>query len=309
MPSLLRPLAIGLLLALATRTLGSEGAAPGEGSGGRSCLGEGRAKLLLGEGLYGQTNPLGLENQLQLGLCAPLIRTPGLLYDYTNVQVGLVADVSPVYAMPGAFLSIAPLSLLELRWEVEAVREWPIGRDGSGYFPLASADASFRHLPADQARSAHGLSAAFTGTLQAELEVAPRWALVAVDSAAYAWWQLGSAPFYYNARYDLVMARRDWVGKNLALLLLGREVSERIKVRAGAIDDLTWVASSGYRANVLGGLVAAVLSRWPGERSETQPFVRVGVYTDHAFRKGQLQLLAGAAMTFDVTPGRTARTP
>jgi hypothetical protein len=309
MPTRLRKPCLALVLVLtlagrAGRADGAEAPAADDAPTGKNCLGEGRTRLLVAEGIYAQSNPLGAENQLQLGLCTPLVREPGVLFDYTNAQFGAVLNVAPVYAMPGAFVSVAPLSILELRAEAEAVRNWTIGMDNAGYFPRTSANEQFRDLPAALARPASGYTAAFTATLQAEIELAPRSTLVAVDSGTYAYWHLGDAEYYYHPRYDLVMRRDDWLGRNTAVLLVGRELSKGLVVRAGLTDELTWVASSGYRQNILAGILMAVISRWPGEASETQPFIRIGGYTEHAFRSG-VQVLGGIATTFDAMPART----
>jgi hypothetical protein len=298
---------LGLLLAVAAPARAAEAAPPSEPAGGKHCLGETRTKLLLSEGLYAQTSPLGVEDILQLGVCTPLIRTPGALFDYTNLQAGAVVHLSPVYAMPGLFVSVAPLSVLELRADVESVRTWTIGMDAAGYFPLASAGEQFKDPPAARARAVSGYNATFTGTLQLEVDLAERWTLAAVDSLSYAHWHLGAAPFYYNPQYNLPMARSDWIGRNMAILLVGHTLSDRFKLQAGVTDELTWVATSGARANILAALLTGVISRWPGEGRETQPFLRVGGYTEHAFRKGELQVLGGIGVTFDVTPGRPPR--
>lgn len=267
---------------------------------GKHCFGEARPKWLAATTLVGQVNPLGLELQLQAGRCHPLVTVPGPLFDYTNLQYGVAAYLSPVYAMPGAFVSIAPLSVLELRAEVEHVEEWTIGMDGSGYFPLDRYDAPVQTLPAANARAARGDTVNFTATLQAELPLAAGWSLLAVDSASWQHWRLGDAPFYYHVRYDLVLGRRDWLLKNTALVLLNHDLSDRFKVRLGVTEDDTWVRGSGYHQSLLGLLATGVISRWPSSRSELQPFLRIGGYTAHEQRQGELQLLAGVSVAFEL---------
>jgi hypothetical protein len=298
-------LAVALLLAAAPAARAADDlqAAPGTtASTGKHCFGEARPKWLASTTLAGQVNPLGLELQLQAGHCLPLVTTPGELFDYTNFQYGLAAYLSPVYAMPGAFVSIAPLSVIELRAEAQYIQQWPIGLDASGYFPLTGYGAPLKSLPAANARPAHGYTANFTANLQVEVPLAERWSLLAVNSASYQLWRLGDAAYYYNVRYDLAMARRDWILRETALVLVNHDLSDRLKVRFGVTDDLSWVNGSGHHQNLLGALVTGVISRWPGPRSETQPFLRVAVYTRHADRQDELQLLAGVGVTFDLSP-------
>ena len=281
----------------------ARGDEPAEGAPGRNCLGEPRTRLLLVEGLYLQSAPTGVENQLQAGVCTPLVRKPGELFDYSNAQAGALLYLSPVYAMPGVFASVAPLSILELRVDAQGVWVWPIGVDAAGYFPLPGPGAPIDVLPAAQAQHANGVAITFTGTLQAEVEIAKGWTVAAVDSLAYGWWRVGNAAYYYNPRIDLDMARTDEVGRNMAVLVAGHPLSPGVKLQAGVTDELTWVASAGSRQNIVAGLVAAVFSHWPGPRSETQAFLRVGAYTDHPFRTGELQILGGVSATFDVGGG------
>ena len=58
---------------------------------------------------------------------------------------------------------------------------------------------------------------------------------------------------------------------------------------------------SGYHQNLLGALVTGVITGWPGPRSETQPFLRIAGYTHHKERQGELQLLAGVGVTWDIS--------
>jgi hypothetical protein len=300
-------LATALLLACLPAAGGAEDlmASPGTlASVGKQCFGENRRKWVAATTLVGAIAPRGLEAQLQLGRCLPLITAPGDLFDYTNFQYGLTGYLSPVYAMPGAFVSIAPLSVIELRAEAEYIRQWPIGLDAAGYFPMAGYGSPWKVLPAAEARQASGYTVNFTGNLQAEVSLADRWSLLALNTASWQLWQLGDAPYYYNARNDFLMARREWMLREMALVLVNHDLTDRLKLRAGLTDDLSWVRGSGYVQNVVGALLTGVISGWPGPHSETQPFLRVGGYTAHAYRKGQLNLLVGVGTTFDLSIGR-----
>jgi hypothetical protein len=270
-------------------------------SAGRHCQGESRPRWLATTTLVGALNPRGLELQLEVGHCQPLITRPGLLFDHTNFQVGLMAGLAPVYAMPGVFLSVAPLSVLELRAEAQYVQEWTIGLDGAGYFPLSGYDADWSTLPAAEARPAHGYVANLLARLRGELPLGASWSLLAVNTTSFQFWQLGDAPYYYNTRYDLPMARREWLLRDVALLLASHPLSDRVKLRVGAVDDFSRVTGSGYRQNVLAGLLAAVFSGWPGPRDETLAFLRLGGYTAHAYLRGELQLYAGVGVTWDLS--------
>jgi hypothetical protein len=278
----------------------SQGALPGEG---KHCFGEARPRWLATTTLVGALNPRGLEVQLEAGRCLPLITAPGRLFDYTNLQFGLLANLAPVYAMPGAFVSIAPLSVVELRAEVAGVAQWPIGLDGAGYFPMSSAEAAWSNLPASSGVAAQGSLVNLIGTLRFELPLTSRWSLLAANKASFQRWQLGDAPAYYNTRHDLPMERRDTLWKDVALLLLQQTQSDQLKLRFGVTGDFTRVTSTGYRQDVVAALLTARLSRWPGPGSETDLFLRLGAYTAHAYHQGEAQLFAGLSTTFDLSAG------
>ncbi|MGC4000554.1 MAG: hypothetical protein QM767_25160 [Anaeromyxobacter sp.] len=301
-PSLPRP-TLALLLAALHLAPAPAVAEEAQAPQGQHCMGEPRSRVLLSSTLVAQSEPMGLEEQLQLGACRPLLRTPGILFDHTNVQAGLIVYASPVYAFPGAFVSIAPLSVLELRAEAAPFWVWPLGLDGAGYFPRGSADEQFEDLPAEQAESASGWTATFTGTLQAEVELAPGLTLAAVDVLSWSFWDVGDAPYYYHPRYDFTLAREDWVGKNQAFLLVGHRFSPTLVVRAGVNDEWMGSARAGITQNILAAALTADVAGWPRRGDLLQPFLRVGGFTHHEFRTG-LAVLGGVGVTWDVTPGR-----
>src|SRR5689334_22412480 len=84
---------VGLLLVSSVATAAPE-----------QCLGTGRTQNILDVTLLGVANPVGLEHQVRFSVCVPLIRRPGLLFDYTQVEVGLYQYLSPVCVIHGAFV-------------------------------------------------------------------------------------------------------------------------------------------------------------------------------------------------------------
>src|SRR5689334_4873061 len=75
---------------------------------GKHCVDEQRPKAYFKETLIGQLNPYGGEHRLEFVLCTPLIEAPGILFDYTNAQVGITNYLSPTYVYQGVFLSASP---------------------------------------------------------------------------------------------------------------------------------------------------------------------------------------------------------
>ncbi|HUJ59667.1 MAG TPA: hypothetical protein VLX92_14280 [Kofleriaceae bacterium] len=251
------------------------------------CVDERGAHLILDETLVGITNPLGVENQLQLYACWPLVETPGLLFDYTNVELGLYDNLSPIYVQQGAFVQVTPLSPLVVRAEVAGVQYWPLPIDGAGYYAVSGYRADFRDaaLPAARGGSATGVEAGSSVTLQGALPLAPRLGLVASDTLNPEYWRLGDGAYWVNERRDVILARSDWLVKNTAALLV--EVKRApATLRAGVTDDFTAVPRAGYAANLVGGLATLDVRHPTPSLHEVSAFVRVGDYTAHAFRRG-----------------------
>lgn len=140
-----------------------------------ACLGTGKRQRIVDNTLVGVMNPEGFEDQLRLAWCFPLITTPGLLYDYTQVEVGFTNYLGPVYDHLGVYASIDPLSFLQLRADVQGVVYWPLPFiDGAGYYQVAGYGSRYSDdvLPKELARGTGGVNV----TLQATLRGRCRWA-------------------------------------------------------------------------------------------------------------------------------------
>lgn len=267
---------------------------------GKNCLEEGRPKLLMDQFIAGSINRLGIEQQLYFSICTPLIRRPGVLFDYTFFEAGLLNYLSPVYDYQGAYVGISPLSILKLRAEVSGVFIWPLPVfDSAGYFPVPGYDADFstRTLTRDVAGSAGGLNVVLSATLQAKAPLTPRLSIVGAGVLLFDYHLVGDQPFFYNSRRDVVQARSDWVMVFTSVLLLQIELTQNLALRVGASDELTYVPASGYTGNLAAGLVTLLARRGLGPSSRVyniQPFVRLGAHTHHAFRRADYAGFTGA---------------
>jgi len=277
-----------------------------EPDSGRYCLDGPRERGVLGMTLVGLTNPLGAEHQLELQYCMPLVRRPGLLFEYTNWKVGLTNYLAPVYDYGGPFVSVSPLSFLQLRAEVMGVGIWPIPMDACGYHAVSGYGADFGPgaLPASEGETATGWTANASAVLQAKIPLGTEVALLAVNVTALEYWSVGSGDYNLNVKHDLLLARRDYLVRNLSLLLV--EIPIRgLALRVGAMDELKRVPRGNYTANLVTGFAALVMPKALGTH-ELQPFMRVGGYTHHAFRTG-VHLLVGVGAAWDVSGDEAAR--
>jgi hypothetical protein len=261
---------------------------------GEQCLGRGESRWLVDETLVWMVNPLGPENQLRFNACHPLYGDKeGILFDYAAIEYGVFNYTSPVYTMGGGYISVTPLSFMQLRADVAGVGIWPIPLDGAGYYGKTSYVKNFSDatMPAHDGQFSGGINVTLTLNLQGEVPLSERVALQVTNQFAGDYWRVGSAPYWVNLRRDVVLAQSDWLIKDTAFLGVAVKLDPRYTLRVGGADDLTWVPRSGYVGNVVGGF-ASLPFRRDGLLRDVEPFVRVGYYTEHGFRTG-MQLFTG----------------
>ena len=290
---------------------------------GKHCLGEPRSKLLFNHTLAGSINPLGLENQFRLSLCVPLIRKPGLLFDFTNVEFGLANYISPTHFHLGGFVNLTPLSVLVLRAEVTGLFIWPLQLQGAGYIPLAGYKDFTRDtlspLPEQpQAGRAYGVRTLLGATLQGQVPLGKRASLAILNAFSAEYWRTAgldvpagqNLPYYYLARKDVIVrADGDWVLGNTAVLLAMINLTENYVLRVGVNDELTAVPrpnDATYIGNLVGGILAFMVRDAGGVARNLQIFLRGGTYTHHGFRSG-FTLAGGLDAIYDLTPGSLSR--
>jgi hypothetical protein len=266
------------------------------------CLGTGGALVIFDETLVVSLSPDGFENQLKATLCQPLIKRPGILFDYSSWDVGVFNYLSPIYDQQGLTIGVVPLSFLELRVDASALGIWVLPLDGAGYFAFPSYTRQFtdKDLPNAQARTASGVNVTLSARLQGELPVFTQ-TLVVTNSFQLDYWYVGEGSHYYNARRDVVLARSDWVVKNNANLLFKVKASKEVSLQFGVQDDFTFVPASNYVANIIGVFLSVPIRR-EGFLRDIEPFVRFGAYTHHAYRSG-FQLFAGISIAWGMPVG------
>lgn len=278
---------------------------------GKHCLDENRTKVILNQTLAGQINPLGAEHHLLLSACVPLIQTPGVLYDFTNIEGGLVNYLSPTYVHQGGFLSITPLSVLQIRAEFTGIYIWSIPLDGAGYYPYQSFEGDFSNAarPAEIAGHARGSSFGLSATLRGKIDLPKELDLLLVNTTLVEQWNIGSAPYYYNLRRDIILQQSDWTVRNTFASLVEIPITQNFAVRAGLTDELTMAPSSGYATNVAALLATGLVRRYGDTLRNLQLFVRAGIYTHHAsankFRTAEANAIAGVNVLYDLSPAST----
>jgi hypothetical protein len=226
---------------------------------------------------------------------------PHILFDYTHVELGFVNYLSPVYSQVGGYFQVVPLSLLVFRVELSWLGYWPFFVDRAGYFGRSSPDDDYRNraLPAEAASTATGWNMNIVGVLRGRIPLGPV-GLVFLDIVNYEYWRLGSEPYYVNLRRDMIVPRSAWILANEAVVALEVPLSGTLNLRVGGFDAFRCVPATEHRANLAGGIV---MLHWPKARRarDLSPFVRVGVYSHHPFRRGTVAVLAGVTTSYELT--------
>lgn len=246
-------------------------------------------------------NPMGAEHELRAGVRARLGDPDALLFTGAHAEAGGVSQVSPVYAIHGGYLQVSPLAFLVLRAEMTGTLMWPIGMDGAGYYPLGGygADVRSEQLPGHAGEGAGGWNLTLAATLQGLVPLGPARLLI-WNQTQISHVTLGEASHFYSLEHDLILAGRDWVLENDALLLAEVSLSESVALRFGAYDNLRHVPASGYVGHQVGPIVMLAFERPADAVTSLGLFVRGGWYTHHVVRRDEVTTLGGVQVTYDL---------
>ncbi len=276
----------------------------------RHCLRDGKRKIYFDQLLLGGLNPRGAEHDLAITFCAPLITEPGILFDFTNVEVGIQNYTSGVYTYLGGFVSLTPLSFLQLRAQFTGIGLWTLPLDGAGHFPVQNYDSAFDSpdLPKDNAQSTQGYSAMFSAALRGSIPIKNNFNVIVSNTVQGESVRFGDDPYYYNLRNDLILAKNDWVFKNTTVALAeytrGSNDSTNLSVMAGVFNEYTLVPSSDYETDLLALILIGVLRRPGSTVRSLSAFVRPGYYLAHAskaqFRNHEAAVLIGLGAVYEV---------
>ena len=269
---------------------------------GKNCLGDPRPKVIL-TNLFGiKYGDWGLENQTRIGLCTPLIRTPGVLFDYTFAEAGFVMHFTPIYVMPGAYLTIAPLSILQFQVEAAPIVYWPIGVSAAGYYPLPSFESDFskESLPAEEGGRAQGGYVRFGPNIQLAAPLGPV-RLIILDTMRFEFFSIGDAPYYFHNRNDLPAHRDQWFFENMAIVLVEIPLNKTANLMVGANDQLTRTIGAKAVSNAIRGTAMLRIDKpWLPMREFTT-ILALGGRTHHPVRQGDFNFIFAISFKLDLT--------
>ncbi|HNN96748.1 MAG TPA: hypothetical protein PKI03_30975 [Pseudomonadota bacterium] len=298
---------------------------------GKHCLGEAVNKTTLEHTVAGSINPLGIGNSLRLGWCTPLIKKPGLLFDFTNFDVGVLMMNSPTDTHLGVQMFLAPLSILVLRAEATAFYIWPTPLQGAGFITVNSPSeftlarlspdpTGWNHNPPDgqpegpvtPASTAFGGRVMIGATLQGQIPIVSKLDIQAAIGANAEYWSVTSPALssvapgggFYAARRDVILlGSADWVIASTAALLFSIKPHYNLNLKLGGFNDLVYVPSHGYLGNIAGGLLVLNVPNLRFLAKSFNFFFRAGTFTHHAFRVGGgLTIAGGVNIIYELSP-------
>jgi hypothetical protein len=207
----------------------------------------------VGETFGIQVNPAGLENRLSLTWKWKLSDSKSPLLSESNVTVGVNDILSPAFNRVGAWVAVAPLSILELK----------AGDEPVAYFGTFSHLLGFRSYDddfSDDVRKARKDEA--EGALGVRWYVAPTFQIklgrvAAVSHAEVEWWRV-DAPgnvFYEPSRGTLLDSDGDRAVTVSSLLLYEIPGTAGRKTLAGVSHDLVDVPKAPQNRRQRVGLV------------------------------------------------------
>jgi hypothetical protein len=219
---------------MAAAALLAFGAAPGAGAQETSAPLARKVHL----GLAASVNPLGLQNVVEVSWSRPLSRSRSPLLEGAHLSFGLSHRLTPAYARGGAWVELAPLSVLELRAGAE-----PVAYFGTFHslLPFSSYDDAF----GDEARRARsGAEPGAALRVYAAPTVKARVGRLLLRSRADLEWWTARAPgpyFYEPFRDTLLQSSGDTLVATETVALWSLREEGRGRLLAGPVHELTVV--------------------------------------------------------------------
>lgn len=267
-----------------------------------ACLGEAEPKPLMRHVLGIKYGDWGIEHQMDLGACVPLVTDRGPLLDLSKVEVGVTNYFSPIYSMPAGYVHFQPLSFLSVRVEAGAIFYWPIGVASAGYYGISDYEQDYtkKSLPADEGEAAFGHFVRIKPALQLAFPIGPA-RMIVLDSLSIDYFQIGGEDFYFHNKHDLPAANSEWFIDNLALVMVGIRVHPNAELRLGVNDQLTMNLGGKSTSNAIRGVAMIALDHLGRRIRDFTPILTMGGRTHHPMRRGDFNFIAAVSMSIDLS--------
>jgi hypothetical protein len=203
--------------------------------------------------LGGSVNPLGLQQGLEVSWTRSLSDSKSALWRDAHVSFGLTNRLTPAYERAGAWVELAPLSILDVRAGVE-----PTGYFGT-FHSLLSFQGYDDAFGDDTRKTRSGARAGFAGRAYLAPTLKARAGrLILRAHAELEWWRSSArGPFFYEPGRDTLLRSSgdSMVAGDTALLWEIVEGGPR-KLLLGPFHELAWVYAAGRNRRQDVGLVA-----------------------------------------------------
>lgn len=266
-------------------------------SGPPHCHGQHRQAWTLEEIIATRTNNFGFANGLRASHCWPLFvdrDTDGIMFALSNIEVGIINWLAPVFVHLGGFVNFTPISLLTIGVEATGYYWWPLNLTRTGHIPMSDYNDRFSsngiiQLMTQEDRDTHeiedafGLNVVITTTLRGRIRVADITRgtvyFIIANTLNFEYWRQGDDAYYWNLRSDAIFAQSDWALTNRAVGLFSFPLSERHALRVGVYDQLLYnLGDTDLQKHQIGGLIGINVSRL-GSRERIHGFETVLVVT------------------------------
>ena len=256
-------------------------------------------RLIASVDLQGAYNPLGIQ------VIASLDRR--YVYDideqrhieWSYVQAGLQAMVSPAIASGGVHMDWTPAAVLNLRLQADVI----------GYYGIMGALRQFddrpKHFDAD--RNADSLpghdrtGAAFRVMLQPTLALQVSKVILRDQCNVSLYQFVGSGRFFYDYENDTLMAPTELLIFNQTFLLIEAWKSKRdALLYVGGLYDVTYTAKTEVRRQRVGGILLVQPKDPWGPLDRLRIYVMGGYILEDQNRRGEPFFAGGIGTDFDL---------
>ena len=244
-------------------------------SGPPHCHGQHQGAWTFEDTIVTRTNNFGFANGIRVSRCWPLFTDrdrEGIMFALSNVEIGLVNWLAPVFLHLGGFASITPISLLTFGVEVTGYYWWPSTLTSTGHIAMEDYDDRFtssgilQNVPEEALEDAFGLNVVMSTTLRGRVRIGDISTgtvhFILANTLNFEYWRQGTDDYYWSLRADAIFAKSDWALTNRAVALFNLPVSPIHSLRIGLYDELLYsLGDTNLQRHQVGGLLGLNISR------------------------------------------------
>lgn len=154
-------------------------------------------------------NPAGLLLSSQLFFRLPIVKKPGILWESTKIDAGIVNDFSPAFENPGIFIRCEPIAFFDITLYVNSINLFKAL--GSGYVAIKSYSSlhNDEHIEGLPQSDQHGWWIRSTPTIKLAYK---RFILANITTMHY--FQMKKKGYYLERYTNTILDNKDFVVNN-----------------------------------------------------------------------------------------------